>query len=90
MNENCVASSLTGTFSSHDWIEELQSELNQVQAAHVDDPRAALEHAHDLIAQVVAHQERSGNDDDAEELAAVLARYRDFHSRLVSATSEPS
>lgn len=78
------------TLSSHDWIEELRSRLNQLQTTHVDDPQGALAQAHDLMAQVVSHQEQSGNDDDAEELATALARYRDFFSRLVATAGEPS
>jgi hypothetical protein len=76
--------------SSHDLIEELRFRISRLPDALADDPRGTLERAHDLMAQVVAHQERAGNDDDAEELASALARYRDFFTRLNSATSQPT
>jgi hypothetical protein len=76
--------------SSHDWIEELRFRVSRMPDAFADDPRGTLEQAHDFMAQVVAHQETSGNDADAEELAAALAHYRDFLNRLTSVTSEPT
>jgi hypothetical protein len=74
----------TWVLSSRDWIELLPVRLSQLQYEYADDPQGALERAHDLVAQVVEHQEKSGNDDDAEELAYMLARYRDFCNRITA------
>jgi hypothetical protein len=74
--------------SSHDWIEELRLRISRLQDAFADDPHGTLDRAHDLMAQVVEHQELAGNDDDADELAAALAHYRDLFTRLTTATSK--
>ncbi|HTV73054.1 MAG TPA: hypothetical protein VME66_05085 [Candidatus Acidoferrales bacterium] len=81
-----------GTFealSSRDWIEMLPLQLSRLQREFVDDPHMALQRAHDLVAQVVEHQEQCGNDDDAEELAVILSRYRGFCNRLVATSTAP-
>jgi hypothetical protein len=68
-----------------------------VQATFVDDPRAAVEHADGLVAEVVRHlaksfaaerenletQWASGGNASTEDLRMALQRYRAFFNRLM-------
>jgi hypothetical protein len=70
---------------------------DSVQATFVDDPRDAVEHADELVAEVIRHlakmfsQERedlehqwaSGGDVSTEDLRVALQRYRSFFNRLL-------
>jgi hypothetical protein len=70
---------------------------HQVQVAFVDEPRAAVEQADELVAELMRHlaqtfaDERSrletawsaGEDVDTEALRVALTRYRSFFQRLL-------
>ena len=70
---------------------------HQVQVAFVDEPRAAVEQADELVAELMRHlaetfaDERSrleaawsaGEDVDTEALRVALTRYRSFFHRLL-------
>jgi hypothetical protein len=77
---------------------ELQERWDRVQAAFVDEPRAAVEQADSLVAELMkrladsfASERRSlegqwsrGDDVSTEDLRVALRRYRSFFSRLLS------
>lgn len=76
----------------------LHSRWNDVQAAFVDDPKAAVQNADNLVAEVVEELTASfadtrsrleaqwarGEDASTEDLRVALQRYRDFFQRLLS------
>ena len=76
----------------------MRTEWDAVQAAFVDDPRAAVERADGLVASTIQSlattfsHERSqlegqwgrGEDVSTEELRVALQRYRSFFDRLLS------
>jgi hypothetical protein len=79
-------------------LEELQSRWERVQIAFVDQPRDAVQQAHDLVDDVVARLTRTftqqrddlettwtrGGDVSTEDLRLALQRYRSFFNRLLS------
>jgi hypothetical protein len=81
-----------------DETEHLRSDWSAVQTAFVDEPRACVEKADQLVARVVQRlaesfsQERSrlegqwskGEDVSTEDLRVALQRYRSFFDRLLS------
>jgi hypothetical protein len=84
-------------FDSHATA-ELRDRWDEIQAGFVDEPRAAVEHADALVADVMkrlaesfAGERRSleeqwsrGDDVSTEELRVALRRYRSFFDRLLS------
>ncbi|WKG05364.1 hypothetical protein [Mycolicibacterium sp. HK-90] len=76
----------------------LHSRWNDVQAAFVDDPKAAVQKADNQVAEVVEELTASfadtrsrleaqwarGEDASTEDLRVALQRYRDFFQRLLS------
>ena len=82
----------------HDEMEEMRHRWNDVQAAFVDEPRRAVEHADGLVASAmkrlaeVFSEERSklerqwdrGDNVSTEDLRIALQRYRSFFHRLLS------
>lgn len=84
-------------FLPQDRMDDLRSRWNDVQAQFVDDPRNAVQHAHELVANLVDEltqtftRERStlegqwqGGNVDTEALRVALQRYRAFFNRLLS------
>ena len=75
-----------------------KSRWDAIQTGFVDEPRAAVEQADALVAQVVArlgqvfseqrtqmeHQWDRGDDVSTEDLRMALKRYRTFFDRLLS------
>jgi len=78
--------------------QELRNRWNEIQTGFVDEPRAAVGHADQLVAQTVKRlaeifaNERSslegqwdrGDDVSTEDLRVALRRYRSFFNRLLS------
>ncbi len=78
-------------------MESMRERWNDVQAAFVDDPRSAVQQAHQLVTQLVNEltdvftRERStlegqwsgGGQPDTETLRVALQRYRVFFNRLL-------
>ena len=79
--------------------EEIESRWAEVQTAFVDEPRAAVERADALVAELMQRlaetfaEERSrlesqwdrGEEVSTEDLRVALTRYRSFFRRLLSA-----
>ena len=97
MNEN-AATAPTDGFLPDDRLEGLRERWMEVQTDFVDDPRSAVEKAHQLVADLVNEltqtftnertslesQWKGGGDADTEALRVALQRYRDFFNRLLS------
>jgi hypothetical protein len=78
--------------------DRMRAEWDAIQAAFVDEPRAAVEKAENLVAATMKHlienfaEERSkletqwdrGDDVSTEDLRVALRRYRSFFQRLLS------
>lgn len=78
--------------------EGFEGRWRDIQVAFVDEPRAAVEQADNLVAELMRHlaatfaDERrgleeawgAGEDVDTEELRVALTRYRSFFQRLLS------
>lgn len=81
-----------------DQIHELQTRLNSIQLDFVDDPRASVKQADDLVAevskwieQVFTHERmvlnqqwNTQNDISTEDLRMVLQSYRSFLNHLLA------
>ena len=81
-----------------DELHQFRSDWDQVQASFVDEPRAAVEHADTLVADVVNRiteqfatereqlekQWARGEDANTEALRQTFKRYRAFFDRLLS------
>jgi hypothetical protein len=79
-------------------LEDLQTRWERVQIAFVDQPRDAVQQAHDLVDDVVVRLTRTftkqrddlettwtrGGDVSTEDLRLALQRYRAFFNRLLS------
>jgi hypothetical protein len=86
-------------FLPDDRMNALRSRWDDVQAGFVDDPRTAVQQAHQLVTELVNEltdtftRERSGLESqwsgggqpDTEALRVALQRYRAFFNRLLSA-----
>jgi hypothetical protein len=86
-------------FLPDDRMDGLRRQWNDVQAAFVDDPRSAVQRAHQLVTDLVKEltdtftRERStledqwsrGGEADTEALRVALQRYRTFFNRLLEA-----
>ncbi len=92
-----TASNSAPLFPSNE-LQELRNRWSDVQAAFVDDPRRAVEHADGLVASAMKRlaevfaEERSkleqqwgrGDNVSTEDLRLALQRYRSFFHRLLS------
>jgi|SRR5579884_873058 len=84
-------------FLPDDRMDALRTEWSDVQAAFVDDPRSAVQRAHQLVSELVNEltdtftRERTtlegqwsgGGQADTEALRVALQRYRAFFNRLL-------
>lgn len=84
-------------FLPADRMDDLRNRWTDVQASFVDDPRSAVQQAHDLVTRIVNDltdtftRERStlesqwsgGGEADTEDLRVALQRYRSFFNRLL-------
>jgi len=91
---NAVSSS---TLLNHDVSEHLRARWNKIQGMFVDEPRAAVQQADELVSEVIEQithmfasehsalegQWKQGNDVSTEDLRKALQRYRAFFNRLV-------
>ena len=82
-----------------DRMDDLRRRWSDVQVSFVDDPRNAVQQAHQLVTQVTTEltetftRERSGlesqwsggGEADTEALRVALQRYRSFFNRLLGA-----
>jgi hypothetical protein len=82
-----------------DQADRYESRWEEIQASFVDQPRAAVEEADRLVADLMQglaagfseererleHQWDSGDDVSTEDLRVALTRYRSFFGRLLSA-----
>ena len=78
--------------------QEFETRWHEIQVAFVDEPRAAVERADNLVAELMRHlaetfaDERrgleeawsAGEDVDTENLRVALTRYRSFFQRLLA------
>jgi len=94
-----TATSETGEtgFLPEERMDSMRQRWNDVQAGFVDDPRKAVQQAHQLVTQLVNEltdvftRERStlegqwsgGGEADTETLRVALTRYRVFFNRLL-------
>jgi len=81
-----------------DLVQQLRSRWDQVQTGFVDEPRAAVQQADELVAQAMKHIAESfsgergrleqqwdrGDDVNTEDLRQALRKYRAFFQRLLS------
>jgi hypothetical protein len=88
----------TGPLLASDFSNEMRTRWEGIQAGFVDEPRTAVQHADELVAQAIKKlaegfaSERSklenewskGNDVSTEDLRLALRRYRAFFHRLLS------
>ncbi len=87
-----------GPLLPQDRVQELRSRWDQVQTGFVDEPRAAVQQADELVATAMKHiaetfaNERSnlehqwdrGDEVNTEDLRQALRKYRAFFQRLLS------
>jgi hypothetical protein len=87
-------------FLPNDRMDDLRRRWADLQAEFVDDPRASVQEAHAMVAEIVnelterfsnerASLESQWNRDeqpDTEDLRVALQRYRDFFNRLLGTT----
>ena len=87
-----------GPLLSTETVQDMRSRWDQIQAGFVDEPRAAVQQADELVASAMKQiaegfaQERSkleqqwdrGDDVNTEDLRQALRRYRAFFQRLLS------
>jgi len=87
-----------GPLLAGDLVQDLRGRWDQVQTAFVDEPRAAVQQADELVAQAMKHiaesfsNERNrleqqwdrGDDVNTEDLRQALRKYRAFFQRLLS------
>jgi hypothetical protein len=83
----------------NDDLASLRTQWEQTQIGFVDEPRASVQRAHDLVDQVVVRLTKmftaqrddlestwtKGDDVSTEDLRLALQRYRSFFDRLLSA-----
>ena len=88
----------TGPLLPSDFVQELRGQWDHVQANFVDEPRAAVKQADELVAQAMKrlaetfadarngleHQWDRGDDVSTEDLRVALRKYRSFFRRLLS------
>jgi len=87
-----------GPLLAQDLVQDLRSRWDQIQTAFVDEPRAAVQQADELVAQAMKHiaesfaNERNrleqqwdrGDDVNTEDFRQALRKYRAFFQRLLS------
>jgi len=87
-----------GPLLPQDFVDDLRSRWDRVQTGFVDEPRAAVKEADELVAQAmkrlaeVFSDERArleqqwdrGDDVNTEDLRIALQKYRTFFQRLLS------
>jgi len=85
------------TLLNRDVSEHLRARWNEIQGKFVDEPRAAVQQADELVSEVIEEithmfasehsalegQWKQGNDVSTEDLRTALQRYRSFFNRLV-------
>jgi len=88
----------TGPLLPSDFTGELRSRWDKIQAGFVDEPRTAVQHADELVAQAMKQIAESfsaertkleqqwdrGDDVNTEDLRQALRKYRAFFQRLLS------
>jgi hypothetical protein len=88
------------SFLPNDRMGELRGRWSEIQAGFVDDPRASVKDAHDMVAEVVNEltetftRERTNlegqwtrdEEPDTEALRVALQRYRSFFNRLLGSS----
>jgi|SwirhisoilCB2_FD_contig_61_10000399_length_634_multi_2_in_0_out_0_1 hypothetical protein len=87
-----------GPLLAQELVQDLRGRWDQVQTGFVDEPRAAVQQADELVAQAMKHiaesfsNERNrleqqwdrGDDVNTEDLRQALRKYRAFFQRLLS------
>jgi hypothetical protein len=87
----------SSTLLNRDVSEHLRTRWNEIQGMFVDEPRAAVQQADELVSEVIEQithmfasehsalegQWKQGNDVSTEDLRKALQRYRSFFNRLV-------
>jgi hypothetical protein len=87
-----------GPLLPQDYVQDLRGRWDKVQTGFVDEPRAAVQEADELVAQAIKRlaesfaEERNrleqqwakGGDVNTEELRIALRKYRSFFQRLLS------
>ena len=88
----------TGPLLPSDFTGELRSRWDKIQAGFVDEPRTAVQHADELVAQAIKRLAESfadarnglerqwskGDEASTEDLRLALRKYRSFFERLLS------
>lgn len=81
-----------------DFVQQLRTRWDQVQTGFVDEPRDAVKHADELVAETIQRLAQSfadergrledqwgrGDNVDTEDLRQALRKYRSFFQRLLS------
>jgi hypothetical protein len=81
-----------------DFVQDLRSRWDGIQAGFVDEPRAAVQHADELVASAIKRLAESfaearnnlegqwsrGDEVNTEELRVALQKYRSFFHKLMS------
>jgi hypothetical protein len=88
----------TGPLLPADYVGELRSRWDRIQAAFVDEPKTAVQQADELVAQAIKRlaesfadarnglerQWDSGDDVSTEDLRVAFRKYRSFFERLLT------
>jgi len=81
-----------------DFVQELRTRWDEVQTGFVDEPRGAVQHADELVAQTIQRLAQSfadergrleeqwgrGDNVNTEDLRLALRKYRSFFQRLLN------
>lgn len=93
-----VKEPVSGPLLPTDFIGELRSRWDRIQAGFVDEPKTAVQQADELVAQAIKRlaesfaearnglerQWDSGEEASTEDLRQALKKYRSFFERLLS------
>jgi glutathione S-transferase len=88
----------SGPLLPQDFVQELRTRWDSVQAGFVDEPRTAVQHADELVASAIKRltenfaearnkleaQWSRGDEVNTEELRVALKKYRTFFQKLMS------
>jgi len=89
---------LSGPLLPGDYTGELRTRWDQIQSGFVDEPRTAVQHADELVAQAIKrlaetfadaragleHQWDKGDEASTEDLRLAFRKYRSFFDRLLT------
>ena len=96
--QNNVAEDATGPLLPPDFVQELRTHWDKIQTGFVDEPRAAVQEADELVASAIKRLAESfadarnnlerqwdrGDQVNTEDLRVALKKYRGFFQKLMT------